>query len=67
VSEEVKAAAEWVDAQVPPNSSVLVHDAGAISEFAHHPAIDLVGLKTPPGRFGYTVYRIDRTPQRRDR
>ena len=129
VSEEVKAAAEWVDAHAPPNSSVLVHDAGAISEFAHHPAIDLVGLKTPssiaahaqwtwpscvanrgiavsaiaehsgadffvaakgwdeyltpdliaagfvltpirrppPGRFGYTVYRIDKTPQPRDR
>jgi len=47
VSEEVKAAAEWVDAHVPPGAIVLVHDAGAISEFAHHPAVDLVGLKTP--------------------
>jgi hypothetical protein len=125
VSEEVKAAAEWVDVHVSPGAIVLVHDAGAISEFAHHPAIDLVGLKTPssiaaharwtwpscvaergiavsaiaersgatyfvaasgwdeylsppliasgfvltpvrlhpPGRFGYTVYRMERKPR----
>jgi hypothetical protein len=129
VSEEVKAATEWVDTHVPPDATVLVHDAGAISEFAHHPAVDLVGLKTPssvaeharwtwascvanrgtavsviaersgatyfvaasgwdeylsppliasgfvltpvrrppPGRFGYTVYRMERKPRAGDR
>ena len=25
----------------------MVHDAGAISEFASHPAVDMVGLKSP--------------------
>lgn len=44
---ELVATAQWVDAHVPAGATLLVHDAGAISEFAHHPAVDLVGLKTP--------------------
>jgi hypothetical protein len=39
--------AAWVDANVPAEAVVLVHDAGAISLFAHRRAVDLVGLKTP--------------------
>jgi GNAT superfamily N-acetyltransferase len=44
---EVRAAAEWVDAHVPADAVLLVHDAGGISEFAHRRAVDIVGLKTP--------------------
>ena len=36
----------WVDTNVPADAVVLVHDAGAISTFAHRRAVDLVGLKT---------------------
>lgn len=46
-STEVKETAEWIDAQLPKSAILLVHDAGGISEFAHHRAVDLVGLKTP--------------------
>jgi hypothetical protein len=38
--------ATWVDTNVPADAVVLVHDAGAISLFAHRRAVDLVGLKT---------------------
>jgi len=44
---EVRATAEWADVQLPADAVLLVHDAGAISEFAHHRAVDLVGLKSP--------------------
>jgi hypothetical protein len=37
----------WVEAHTPADAVILVHDAGAISEFAMHPAVDMVGLKTP--------------------
>jgi hypothetical protein len=41
------ATATWVDAHTPQDAVLLVHDAGAISEFARHRAVDIVGLKTP--------------------
>jgi hypothetical protein len=46
-SRDIKATAEWIDASLPKTAVLLVHDAGGISEFAHHRAVDLVGLKTP--------------------
>ena len=46
-SRDIKATAEWIDATLPKSAVLLVHDAGGISEFAHHRAVDLVGLKTP--------------------
>jgi hypothetical protein len=45
-AEELVDAAKWVDTNVPADAVVLVHDAGAISLFAHRRAVDLVGLKT---------------------
>jgi hypothetical protein len=45
--EDMKATAEWVDAHVPADATVLLHDAGLFSELAHRRAVDLVGLKTP--------------------
>src|SRR4030095_3341927 len=46
-SKDIKATAEWIDASLPKTAVLLVHDAGGISEFGHHRAVDLVGLKTP--------------------
>ena len=46
-SRDIKETAEWIDASLPKSAILLVHDAGGISEFAHHRAVDLVGLKTP--------------------
>ena len=37
----------WVRDNVPRDSRILVHDAGALSFYAPNPLIDLVGLKTP--------------------
>jgi hypothetical protein len=39
--------AEWIQAHTDPGTKLMVHDAGAISEFASHPAVDMVGLKSP--------------------
>jgi hypothetical protein len=44
---EIKTSAEWLDTHLPSDAVVLVHDSGGVSEFAHRPAVDLVGLKTP--------------------
>jgi hypothetical protein len=46
VARELVATAKWVDANVPADAVLLVHDAGVISTFAHRHAVDLVGLKT---------------------
>jgi hypothetical protein len=46
IARELVDAAVWVDTNVPADAVVLVHDAGAISTFAHRRAVDLVGLKT---------------------
>jgi len=47
VAREAVAAAQAVDSLVPSSAVVLVHDAGAVSVFAHRRAVDMVGLKTP--------------------
>lgn len=44
---ELQASAEWIDAHAEPGATILIHDAGAMSVFAHHSLVDLVGLKTP--------------------
>jgi hypothetical protein len=36
-----------VDRFVPADETILIQDAGAISEFSHRRAVDFVGLKTP--------------------
>jgi hypothetical protein len=47
VAAEMQSAAAWVAGNVPDSAVVLVHDAGAISEFGHRRVVDMVGLKTP--------------------
>jgi len=39
--------ARWLEANVPPDSLIAVHDIGAIGYFTHRPLLDLAGLVTP--------------------
>lgn len=39
--------AAWCQQNVPPNATLLVHDAGYIAYATHFHIVDLVGLKTP--------------------
>jgi hypothetical protein len=43
---ELRDTSAWVEQHVPADAVLLVHDAGAISVFARHRAVDLVGLNT---------------------
>jgi hypothetical protein len=53
---ELRHTAEWIDSHVPPEAVVLVHDAGAVSVFAHRRLVDLVGLKTPDSIAAHAQY-----------
>jgi hypothetical protein len=44
---EMVATADWLAANVPPDSLVAVHDIGAIGYFTPRPLLDLAGLVTP--------------------
>lgn len=44
---ELAAVARWCNANLPPGSRLLIHDAGYISYATTFPMEDLVGLKTP--------------------
>jgi hypothetical protein len=46
LAEELRRVSSWVEQHVPREDVVLIHDAGAISVFARHRAVDVVGLKT---------------------
>jgi len=39
--------AQWMNANLPAGSLVMVHDAGYVAYAGHFPLIDLAGLKTP--------------------
>jgi uncharacterized membrane protein len=43
---ELRGVSEWVRDNVPETATVLVHDAGYISEVGRQPLVDIVGLKT---------------------
>jgi hypothetical protein len=45
--QEQVALAEWVEANLPANSKILIHDAGYIAYSTELRLIDAVGLKTP--------------------
>jgi hypothetical protein len=44
---EMVAIARWLEANVPPDSLIAVHDIGAIGYFTPRPLLDLAGLVTP--------------------
>jgi len=46
IRQELFATVRWVNDHIPPDATLLIHDAGAISEFSNRPAADMVGLKT---------------------
>jgi hypothetical protein len=44
---EMVAIAGWLEANVPPDALIAVHDIGAIGYFTPRPLLDLAGLVTP--------------------
>jgi hypothetical protein len=44
---ELHRVADWCQANLPPDSVLLVHDAGYIAYATHFHTVDLVGIKTP--------------------
>jgi hypothetical protein len=44
---EMVAIARWLEANVPPDGLIAVHDIGAIGYFTPRPLLDLAGLVTP--------------------
>ncbi len=43
---ELAGVCKWIRTNVPPKETLLIHDAGYISEAVPNPLVDLVGLKT---------------------
>jgi hypothetical protein len=65
VAAELQATSTWIRTHLPESGVVLVHDAGAVSEFADRPFVDMVGLKTPASiashrRYTWTSCGADR-------
>jgi hypothetical protein len=46
-AQELKLVGEWIETHTAADAAILVHDAGAMSVFAHRRLVDIVGLKTP--------------------
>jgi hypothetical protein len=47
INGEMVAAAQWIDANTPPDALIAAHDIGAIGYFAERPLLDLAGLISP--------------------
>jgi hypothetical protein len=47
IAQELIDTAQWVASHADPAATLLVHDAGAISEYGRRQASDIVGLKSP--------------------
>jgi hypothetical protein len=41
------ASARWIDANIPPDELLAVHDIGAVAYFTPRPIIDIAGLVSP--------------------
>lgn len=44
---QLKGASDWVNINIPPDKTIMVHDVGFISLLGENPLVDIVGLKTP--------------------
>jgi hypothetical protein len=44
IEEEMVAAAHWIDANLPENELLAIHDIGAVGYFASRPILDIAGL-----------------------
>jgi hypothetical protein len=47
VNQEMVAAAQWIDANIPPDELLAVHDIGAVGYFTPRPMLDIAGLLSP--------------------
>ncbi|HMR98651.1 MAG TPA: hypothetical protein PKE62_05280 [Anaerolineales bacterium] len=47
VESEMVATAKWVKQNIPPNTTLAVHDIGAMGYFVSNPLVDLAGLVDP--------------------
>ena len=47
IESEMVDTAKWVQANVPPNALLAVHDIGAVGYFDRHSIVDLAGLVSP--------------------
>jgi hypothetical protein len=47
IDQEMVTAAHWVEANLPPEDLLAVHDIGALGYFAPRPILDIAGLVTP--------------------
>jgi len=65
-SRDLRDVAAWVDVNTPPDVTVLVHDAGAISVLANRRLVDLVGLKTPSSIEAHTAHTWPSCGRHRD-
>jgi hypothetical protein len=64
-TQSLTSVAAWSNANLPPNATLLIHDAGYISYATNFHLIDFVGLKTPSSiefNRGYTYGRCGAGP-----
>jgi hypothetical protein len=47
VNQEMVAAAQWIDANIPPDQLLAIHDIGAVGYFTPRPMLDIAGLLSP--------------------
>ncbi len=47
INQEMVAAAHWIDANIPPDELLAIHDIGAVGYFTPRPMLDIAGLLTP--------------------
>lgn len=47
IDEEMVANAQWIEANIPPDELLAVHDIGAVGYFASRPILDMAGLVSP--------------------
>jgi hypothetical protein len=47
INQEMVAAAHWIEANIPPDELLAIHDIGAVGYFAPRPMLDIAGLLSP--------------------
>jgi hypothetical protein len=47
INEEMVTAAHWIQANIPPDELLAIHDIGAVGYFAPRPILDIAGLVDP--------------------
>lgn len=47
INEEMVTAAHWIEAHIPPDELLAIHDIGAVGFFAPRPILDIAGLVNP--------------------